>query len=262
MILISSFRCLSNPLVETYFTRLEQANSKHPPGSLQLANNGWIWNADPLVDFAGAGSSAYLRREVIIWGDCVKLRYGNGVDDNPWLWKHMTAYTEQVASLFHGIRIDNCHSTPMHVAEYLLDAARKIRPNLYVLAELFTGSEEKDNVFVSRLGIHALIREAMQAWDTHELSRLVHRHGGKPVGSMDEDMTWKLEPYNDHTHVYRIPISHGSSPRALFMDCTHDNETPFQKRLAQVKLENPPPLLPICTNHPLSLSLYCAGCIA
>ncbi|KAI8337988.1 glycogen debranching enzyme [Chlamydoabsidia padenii] len=234
----------SNPLVETYFTRLEQTKSKrHPPGSLQLANNGWIWNADPLVDFASAGSSAYLRREVIIWGDCVKLRYGSGPDDNPWLWKHMTTYTQQVASMFHGIRIDNCHSTPMHVAEYLLDAARKIRPNLYVLAELFTGSEEKDNVFVSRLGIHALIREAMQAWDTHELSRLVHRHGGKPVGSMDEEMTWKLESYHhgDHkdiTKVYRIPISHGSSPRALFMDCTHDNETPLQKRLAQDALPN------------------------
>lgn len=163
----------------------------------------------------------------------------------------MTEYTEQVASMFHGIRIDNCHSTPIHVAEYLLDKARKIRPHLYVLAELFTGSEEKDNIFVSRLGIHALIREAMQAWDTHELSRLVHRHGGKPVGSMDEDMIWKLEPYDnenndDHqnkknkkandkiTEVYKIPIYHGSLPRALFMDCTHDNETPLQKRLPQV----------------------------
>ncbi|KAI8079775.1 glycogen debranching enzyme [Halteromyces radiatus] len=232
----------SNPLVETYFTRLEQSKSSHPPGSFQLANNGWIWNADPLVDFAGPGSSAYLRRQVIIWGDCVKLRYGSGPEDNPWLWQHMTCYTKQVASMFHGIRIDNCHSTPMHVAEYLLDAARKIRPHLYVLAELFTGSEEKDNVFVSRLGIHALIREAMQAWDTHELSRLVHRHGGKPVGSMDEDMTWKLVTYDgelkDIQYVQRIPVSHGSSPRALFMDCTHDNETPLQKRLAQDALPN------------------------
>jgi len=69
-----------NPLVETYFTRLpeNERTSVHPPGSLALVNNGWIWNADPLQDFAGKSSHAYLRREVIIWGDCVKLRYGAG----------------------------------------------------------------------------------------------------------------------------------------------------------------------------------------
>jgi hypothetical protein len=42
-----------------------------------LANNGWIWNADPLINFASEQSKAYFRREVIAWGDCVKLRYGS-----------------------------------------------------------------------------------------------------------------------------------------------------------------------------------------
>ncbi|CAO3630992.1 unnamed protein product [Mucor hiemalis] len=230
----------SNPVIETYFTRLDDKENKHPAGSMMLANNGWIWNADPLVDFAGPGSTAYLRRELIVWGDCVKLRYGQSPEDNPWLWKQMRNYTEQIARMFHGIRIDNCHSTPIHVAEYFLDAARKIRPDLYVLAELFTGSADKDNAFVSRLGIHALIREAMQAWDTHELSRLAHRHGGKPVGSMDEDMLWKAVPYegDEYDKVLHIPVTHGSVPRALFMDCTHDNETPLQKRTPQDALPN------------------------
>ncbi|KAI8992417.1 glycogen debranching enzyme [Pilobolus umbonatus] len=230
----------SNPVIESYFTRLDKVGAEHPKGSMALANNGWIWNADPLVDFAGPGTKAYLRREVIVWGDCVKLRYGKSPSDNPWLWAHMRKYTEQVADMFHGIRIDNCHSTPIHVAEYFLDCARKVRPDLYVLAELFTGSAEKDNMFVSRLGIHALIREAMQAWSTHELSRLTHRHGGKPVGSMDADMLWKVVPLEGKKkkNVLRIPIVHGSSPRALFMDCTHDNETPYQKRTPQDTLPN------------------------
>lgn len=185
-------------------------------------------------DFAGPDSSAYLRREVICWGDCVKLRYGQKPEDSPWLWQHMRTYTQQVASMFQGIRIDNCHSTPLHVAEYLLDVARTVNPNLYVLAELFTGSPEMDNVFVSRLGIHALLREAMQAWDPHELSRLVHRHGGKPVGSMDQDIDWQLVRLKDDSEAWMIPITHGSMPRALFMDCTHDNQTPYQKRTAEV----------------------------
>lgn len=237
-----------NPLVDTYFTRLpmNKTTSTHHPDSLKLANNGWIWNADPMVDFAGPTSSAYFRREVIAWGDCVKLRYGQTEQDSPWLWSHMAKYTRLMAKLFHGFRIDNCHSTPIHVAEYLLDVARQERPDLYVMAELFTGSEEKDITFMSRLGINSLIREAMQAWDSFELSRLAHRHGGQPVGSFT--LTPENFPISMLGHPSESPYKpldtelvveiKGSTPHALFMDCTHDNETPHQKRTAEDTLPN------------------------
>jgi|SRR6185312_5978733 len=96
----------------------------------------------------------------------------------------MTKYTEHLAKMFHGFRIDNCHSTPIHVAKHLLDAARRVCPNLYVVAELFTGSGDLDIRFVRELGINSLIRESLKAWDPPEMARLIHAYGGKPIGAL------------------------------------------------------------------------------
>lgn len=220
------------PLTEPYFTRFVTDGVEYA-----LANNGWIWGGNPLVDFASSKSKAYLRREVIVWGDCIKLRYGSGPEDSPYLWDRMIKYTEMCAKAFNGFRIDNCHSTPLHVGERLLDAARNVNPDLYVVAELFSGSEQMDKIFVERLGINSLIREAMQAWNVQELSRLVHKHGGRPIGSynwlpLDE----YAYPATKEPETQELPIPKvltNQAPHALFMDCTHDNETPAQLRTVE-----------------------------
>lgn len=231
-----------SPFFEPYFTRLDP---KHPsasgrdPKELSLANNGWIWAANPLEDFASSKSRVYLRRELIVWGDCVKLRYGSGPQDSPYLWKHMEEYTKLLAAHFDAVRIDNCHSTPIHVGEHFLDIARRINPNLYVCAELFTGSAEMDVHFVSRLGINSLIREMENGHDPKEESRLLYRFGvNKAIGSVDSaclttagKITLVEAGLTDSDCL--VEQLSGSSPHALFMDVTHDNETPTMKRTTE-----------------------------
>lgn len=220
------------PLIETYFTRIRtKAGNKE----VAMVNNGWVWGGNPLKDFASADSKAYLRREVIIWGDCVKLRYGSGPEDSPFLWEHMTKYVQLLAKYFHGFRIDNCHSTPLHVGEYILDQARLVRPNLYVAAELFTGSELMDKIFVERLGITSLIREAMQAWSVKELSTLVQKHGGRAMGSFSRQ---PLIVHGKKHEDEKVHLVRPSPIHAWFMDCTHDNESAAEKRTVEDTLSS------------------------
>eukprot|EP00301_Raphidiophrys_heterophryoidea_P017845 c2851_g1_i1.p1 GENE.c2851_g1_i1~~c2851_g1_i1.p1 ORF type:complete len:1626 (+),score=407.52 c2851_g1_i1:472-4878(+) len=217
----------------------QEASSTHNPGpvltndSLKLvrpagarlvamANNGWIMgNIDPQHDFAGPSSSVYIRREVIVWGDCVKLRYGTSPDgDSKWLWEHMRDYTRATARLFDGVRVDNAHNTPLHVGQWLLDDARSINPSLIVLAELFTSSAQADTKFVQAFGISTMVRESLRAGNPRELASVVYNQGGDPVGTLDR---------------VKHPFNH---PHAILMDMTHDNSTPSELRTPADALSN------------------------
>lgn len=216
-----------SPLVSTYFTRVTDRDGSQ----VALANNGWIWNTDPLVNFAEASSQAYFLREVVIWGDCVKLRYGQGPAENPWLWQYMTQYTQQMAATFQAFRIDNCHSTPIHVAEHLLNKGREVNAELYVCAELFTDSAERDMQFIASLGLNSLIREAMVSWGVDDLGQSMAKYGGQPLGSVVRAPEYMQAGAAAGFAAY-------SAPHAVYADCTHDNETPAQRRTPLDALPN------------------------
>ena len=84
---------------------------------------------------------------------------------------------------------------------------------LIIVAELFTGSKDADDLFVRELGIDYLIREAMVECDPAGLAHKISDYSASPLGQLFHQ-----------THVTK------EKGKALFYDCTHDNPTPGEKR--------------------------------
>lgn len=87
----------------------------------------------------------------------------------------MSKYVSDMALVFDGFRLDNAHSTPIHVCYYMLQVARSANPNLFVMAELFTSSAEVDALYVWKLNINGLIREMQNTDSAKSLGEYFHQ---------------------------------------------------------------------------------------
>jgi len=245
------------PQVPRYFRRLKlstEVAAVYGKESELVAHNGWVADWPATEDFAApTWRFVYLRRRLNVWSDCVKLRYGDVPTDAPFLWDHMTRYAQSMASVFHAIRLDNAHSTPLHVSQHMLAQVRKVNHQCWVFAELFTGNLQTDLLYQQTLGINALIREAMQSHHPRELSYHLGSTlwGAHPLGALSNIPTLDRVPgYTEddcrsrarsasfaYIGTRELPLRPRHCP-ALVFDCTHDNQTPAQKRHARDALPN------------------------
>jgi len=160
-------------MITSYFRELDN------PQKSKCVHNGWSMGGDASKqDFCDNKCWFYLRRYIIAWGDSIKLRYGDKPSDSPYLWKRMTEYVTSLGKIFDGVRIDNAHSTPKHIAKYLLQKLRSTNPNSYVLAEFFTNNRFSEAEATRELGINGLIREMQNYGNCQDLSAQYHGYGG------------------------------------------------------------------------------------
>jgi hypothetical protein len=211
-------------IVENYFIYFD-INDKRQI----FACNGWLWGVnDPTINFAKYGYWNYFNRSIVIWGDCVKLNYGEKFEDSPYLWSHMTEYICQMAYIFDGFRLDNAHSTPIYLGQYLMRKAREVNPNLVVIAELFAGTKEREVKFINKIGINLLIREIIYSSNVNELDENIYKYGGgkeKILGKLDQEFNMILSNEN----VLNFKKLNGKDPKEIVFDLTHDNPTLYEK---------------------------------
>lgn len=236
---------LHYPLLDSYFTNITHDTSRRRSNSYNsiagkedadaccyCVNNGWTWDndRDPLnlslrtraslvedgIIKNYAINTKVLRREMVIWSDCVKLRYFDKDHRFTSAFSIMREYIELCALLFDGFRLDNCHNTPLALLEALVPLARAVNPRLILLAELFTQDQAVDQQYISSLGIDMIVRETVQnvspSRDIRRYSDSLYAAGGQELGSL--------------TGIRECPCCLVTTqlPTVLY-DITHDNPT-------------------------------------
>lgn len=194
----------NKPLVKPYFTSL-------PNGEIALLNGFIINNKNVKRDISEKWE--YLKRNVICWRDCVKLRYGKDREECVELWDTIEKYVTEMAKIFKGFRLDNCHGTSLEATKYFIAKSREVNPNLLVIAELFTGSAQLDTEFVQEIGINFLIRESLNHKSPNSFSDFL------------------LNSTQKNSEIIR------KIPEILY-DFTHDNPTLTQCRTTEDYLSN------------------------
>jgi len=128
-----------------------------------------------------------------------------------------------MASVFDGFRLDNAHSTPLHVCEHMLGYARRHNKNLFVMAELFTPKLQIDVAFAKKLNLNGMIREIQNRTDAAGVGAYFWQL------TCQENVIGKVSDRIETDEGKSIRILNPRTPRDVIYDCTHDNPSPLDK---------------------------------
>jgi glycogen debranching enzyme len=194
------------PLVESYFAKIATKS-----GVIRLVCDGYVPESAPGFDFLAPECDAVLKRELVVWNDTIRLRYGTGAEDSPFLWNYMTKYVESVAEVVAAIRLGGTDNTPIHVSDFFIQKARAINPKIYVMGALDLNTKSQAIQFIQRLGITSILREGCHQLTARDITALLWASGGRSVATLAHlDRRAVLRPSQ------QIP--------AVVFDMTHDNQ--------------------------------------
>ena len=101
----------------------------------------------------------------------------------------------------------------LHSLEVSWSDVEEGSPTIHKTVPVLVNCSLKNIGFLLPITVECIISEGLNAWDSHELGRLVHRFGGLPVGAFIQPHARKL-------------MSSGAN--AIFFDQTHDNPSPIE----------------------------------
>ncbi|MEN2499600.1 MAG: hypothetical protein MHMPM18_003802, partial [Marteilia pararefringens] len=181
------------------FDRIIDSNS-----SKIFANSGWVMNSNE--DYHAKGSRILFRRELNAWSDLVKYNFSSAE-----YLETIDKYSNKISNTFHGIRMDNCHSTPIEIVNRIVKNCRNNNPDCIVLSELFVSSEKIDHIYLSHSGIDLLIREMNNCHSAQDYSNVLNSlvDQANQIGSF-------YRCFNKHAYVNILPN--------VLYDQTHDNQ--------------------------------------
>ena len=224
-------------LIDNYFYVLDE-NDK----SKIFLCNGYIMQSEEegnmYPDITKYGKYYHLKRKVIISNDSLKINFGNSIETCPnFILENFGEYIKLMSSIFDGLFIDNIIYIPDFILKFLINEARKINPNIILIANI---PEDDNKQLLSKysndFGINLFTKEMIWCSDINEISNTIESFGKKVTNTENifTDINKNLylinkSPKDNNLYIDSYKYLSQSFPNTILFDLSIDNESYYQR---------------------------------